>query len=291
LKKNGSNVADSDSKWSVVGRHGSVNGHAIGTVNFVLKLNAGDYIQLGWQTTNTGVSIEADPAASPAPGIPSIILTATQVMYTQVGPQGPQGTQGSQGAQGSQGTQGVQGSQGSQGTTGANTYLKLAANTTTTTINTTGKQALLSETIGGATYPVAAGDVYILKAWGDNQNTGGAVNQTIELVFGATSVFAGAAVSAAQTTSGGKRRWWTEVELILPTLTTQNLGMIMHTSSQGTTTLNTAANAQGGVGAGTAAEDMSATNASKTLTLNVTLGSISGTTEFRCLGYTLVRIR
>jgi hypothetical protein len=88
LKKNGSNVADSDSKWSVVGKHGSVNGHAIGTVNFVLKLYAGDYIQLGWQTTDPSVSLEADPAASPTPGIPSVILTATQVLYTQVGPQG-----------------------------------------------------------------------------------------------------------------------------------------------------------------------------------------------------------
>ena len=94
LKKNGSNIADSDSKWSVVDKHGSVNGHAIGTVNFVLKLNAGDYIQLAWQTTNTSVSIEADPAASPTPGIPSIILTATQVMYTQLGPTGPTGTAG-----------------------------------------------------------------------------------------------------------------------------------------------------------------------------------------------------
>jgi hypothetical protein len=83
LKKNGSNVADSDSKWSVVGRHGSVNGHAIGSVNYVLKVTAGDYLQLAWQTTSTSISIEADPAASPAPSIPSVILTATQVMNTQ----------------------------------------------------------------------------------------------------------------------------------------------------------------------------------------------------------------
>lgn len=89
LKKNGSNFADSDSKWSVVGSHGGVNGHAIGSVNYVLKVTAGDYLELAWQTTNTAISIEADPAASPAPAIPSIILTATQVMNTQVGPTGP----------------------------------------------------------------------------------------------------------------------------------------------------------------------------------------------------------
>jgi hypothetical protein len=131
----------------------------------------------------------------------------------------------------------------------------------------------------------------VLKAWGDDQNTGGAVNQTTELVFGTTSVFASAAVSLTQTTGGAKRRWWVEVELVMTSLTSQNLGMIMHRSSQGTNTLNMSVNAGGGVGAGTASEDLSASNASKTLTLNTTLGTISGTTEMRCLGYTLVRIR
>jgi len=91
LKKNGSNVADSDSKWSVVERHGNIDGHAIGSVNYVLKLNAGDYLELAWQTTSTNLSIQYLPAVSPAPAIPSIILTATQVMYTQVGPTGPTG--------------------------------------------------------------------------------------------------------------------------------------------------------------------------------------------------------
>lgn len=91
LKKNGSNVDDSDSKWSVVERHGGVDGHAIGSVNYVLKLNAGDYLELAWQTTDPDLSIQYLPAVPPAPSIPSIILTATQVMYTQVGPTGPTG--------------------------------------------------------------------------------------------------------------------------------------------------------------------------------------------------------
>ena len=91
LKKNGSNVADSDSKWSVVEKHGSVDGHAIGSVNYVLKLNAGDYLELAWQTTDPDLSIQYLPAVPPAPSIPSIILTATQVMYTQIGPTGPTG--------------------------------------------------------------------------------------------------------------------------------------------------------------------------------------------------------
>ncbi len=88
LKKNGTNVPDSDSKWSVVSRHGSIDGHAIGSVNYVLKLNAGDYLELAWRSTDPSLSIEALPAEGVAPAIPSIILTATQVANTLVGATG-----------------------------------------------------------------------------------------------------------------------------------------------------------------------------------------------------------
>jgi hypothetical protein len=118
LKKNGSNVADSDSKWSVVARHGGVDGHAIGSVNYVLKLNAGDYLELAWQTTDLDLSIQYLSAVSPAPAIPSIILTATQVMYTQVGPTGATGEQGPAGATGPQGNTGATGPQGATGAAG-----------------------------------------------------------------------------------------------------------------------------------------------------------------------------
>jgi hypothetical protein len=97
LKKNGSNVADTDSKWSVVEKHGSVDGHAIGSVNYVVKVNANDYLELAWQTTDTKLSLQYIGAISPAPAIPSVILTATQVMYTQLGPTGPTGPAGAAG--------------------------------------------------------------------------------------------------------------------------------------------------------------------------------------------------
>jgi hypothetical protein len=80
LKKNGFNVADSDSKWSIIESHGGVDGHAIGSVNFVLKLNAGDYIELFWQTTDNRVSLQYIGPIPPSPGIPSVILTATNVV-------------------------------------------------------------------------------------------------------------------------------------------------------------------------------------------------------------------
>jgi hypothetical protein len=118
LQKNGTALPDSDSRWSVVESHGGTDGHAIGAVNFVLKLNANDYIELYWQTTSTTISLQYVEALAPAPAIPSIILTATQVMYSQAGATGATGAQGSSGATGVQGASGATGPQGPSGATG-----------------------------------------------------------------------------------------------------------------------------------------------------------------------------
>ena len=86
LRKNDSgasgNVPASDSKFSVISKHGSINGNIIGCVNYVLKLAADDYLELIWSTTNVAVKIESLPTSEsgPAhPSIPGIILTAVQV--------------------------------------------------------------------------------------------------------------------------------------------------------------------------------------------------------------------
>ncbi len=118
LQKNGTALPDSDSRWSVVESHGGTDGHAIGAVNFVLKLNANDYIELYWQTTSTTISLQYVEALAPAPAIPSIILTATQVMYSQAGATGATGAQGPSGATGVQGASGATGPQGPSGATG-----------------------------------------------------------------------------------------------------------------------------------------------------------------------------
>jgi hypothetical protein len=53
--------------------------HTISSWNFVLSVVAGEYYQLMWSTTNhTDVIIRAYSAVSPAPSVPSIILTVTQ---------------------------------------------------------------------------------------------------------------------------------------------------------------------------------------------------------------------
>ena len=86
LRKNDSgtsgDIPASDSKFSIISRHGSVDGHVIGCVNYVLKLAANDYLELIWSTTNVEASIQSLPSSpsGPAhPSIPGIILTAVQV--------------------------------------------------------------------------------------------------------------------------------------------------------------------------------------------------------------------
>lgn len=74
LRKNDSgtsgDVPASDSKYSVISRHGNVNGHVIGCVNYVLKLAANDYLELIWSTTDVAAKIESLPASESGPAHP-----------------------------------------------------------------------------------------------------------------------------------------------------------------------------------------------------------------------------
>lgn len=74
---NGTNVDNSNSRFSVPNRHGGVDGHLIAALNLFLSMEAGDYVELYWATTNTAVTIEHLPAAvSPTrPETPSVIAT------------------------------------------------------------------------------------------------------------------------------------------------------------------------------------------------------------------------
>ena len=82
LRKNGVDVPASDSRFSVIARHGSVDGNVIGCVNFVLGLATNDYLELMWATSNVAAYIHAEAAqTSPFahPSIPGIICTVVQV--------------------------------------------------------------------------------------------------------------------------------------------------------------------------------------------------------------------
>jgi hypothetical protein len=114
--KNGSNIPDSNSLFSLEGN----NDKLIAALNFMLELNANDYIQIAWHSSDLNLFLHHDAAgASPTrPETPSVIITVQQVMNTMAGPQGAQGPTGPQGPQGTAGTNGAQGAQGTPGTPG-----------------------------------------------------------------------------------------------------------------------------------------------------------------------------
>ncbi len=58
FKKNNSDVAGSNSKFSVPNSHGGTDGHLIASLNFNIELAKDDYVSLAWATTSKDVTIE-----------------------------------------------------------------------------------------------------------------------------------------------------------------------------------------------------------------------------------------
>lgn len=79
--KNGTNIANSNSRFSIPNSHGGTDGHLIAALNFWVELSANDYVELKWSTTSTAVSIQQIPAqTSPTrPATPSAIVTVNFV--------------------------------------------------------------------------------------------------------------------------------------------------------------------------------------------------------------------
>ena len=73
LRVNGTNVANT----STVLRMQGSNTEQVAAWNFVQRLNAGDYFELMWEVSDTGISLFADPATGIHPAIPSILLSVT----------------------------------------------------------------------------------------------------------------------------------------------------------------------------------------------------------------------
>jgi hypothetical protein len=78
---NGTNIVNSNSRFSVPNSHGGVDGHLIAALNLFLTMQAGDYVELYWHTTNTAVSVEyLSAGSSPTrPATPSVIATMSFV--------------------------------------------------------------------------------------------------------------------------------------------------------------------------------------------------------------------
>jgi hypothetical protein len=77
FKKNGSDVAGSNSKFSIDSKHGSVKGHLIAALNFNIELAKDDYVSLAWATSSVLVTVEhlAAQTTPTRPATPSAIVT------------------------------------------------------------------------------------------------------------------------------------------------------------------------------------------------------------------------
>lgn len=88
FRKNGTtDIAESNT----IVRTDNQNSYYVASWNYMLEVNAGEFIEIMWYSTDTGISLTAVNTLSPHPNVPSVIITAQQVMYTQLGPTGPTG--------------------------------------------------------------------------------------------------------------------------------------------------------------------------------------------------------
>ena len=91
FRKNGTDIPESNGVITVAG--GAAAAKTIASWNYMLKLSAGDYVELAWRTSDTNLQFihEASATSPTRPAIPSVIVTAQQVMNTQLGATGATG--------------------------------------------------------------------------------------------------------------------------------------------------------------------------------------------------------
>ena len=77
LSKEGASVSNSNTKITLTGSDDAAK--AVAAWNFLIDLSAGQYVQLMWSVSDLDLIIEATGAVAPAPEIPSLIVTMTQV--------------------------------------------------------------------------------------------------------------------------------------------------------------------------------------------------------------------
>ena len=114
IKKNGTNVPDSDGQINIPTKSGG----NIVSWNYLLALNAGDYIEFYIKAVSPDIYLTSIPSGGIAPNdnpeSPAIIVTYMQAAYN--------GPTGSQGVTGPTGPTGLQGQTGPTGDTGATGY-------------------------------------------------------------------------------------------------------------------------------------------------------------------------
>ena len=81
FRKNGVDIPDSDTVYTVVGN----NGKLVASLNYVETLAANSNIQIMWYSTDSSIILSAQTATGIIPGIPSVIVTFTPVQHIQQG--------------------------------------------------------------------------------------------------------------------------------------------------------------------------------------------------------------
>lgn len=82
LRKNGTNLVSTGSKWDVPAKHGSSDGYVIAACNFFVELQEGDSISMFAAVANASAYIEAYAAQTvpfAMPAIPSVVATLSFV--------------------------------------------------------------------------------------------------------------------------------------------------------------------------------------------------------------------
>jgi hypothetical protein len=119
FRKNGNDIPESNTVVTVSG--GAAAAKTVAAWNYMLKLSAGDYIELVWKTSDVRLELVHEPAGtSPTrPAVPSVIVTAQQVTNIQNGTSGTSGANGTSGSSGTSGINGTSGTNGIAGTSGS----------------------------------------------------------------------------------------------------------------------------------------------------------------------------
>lgn len=87
FRLNGVDIPDSNSVYWIASKNSTINGEMIAAVNYVLSLNAGDYIQILWAVSDIDISIVTLPATSSptVPRTPGVIVTVTPITEVGIG--------------------------------------------------------------------------------------------------------------------------------------------------------------------------------------------------------------
>lgn len=85
LRKNGTDVPDTNSRFSISARKSSGNpSHLIVTTPIMVELAANDYIQVMWHVTDVGVNMEHFPAVTYSAGVtPAIPATPSAIVQVE----------------------------------------------------------------------------------------------------------------------------------------------------------------------------------------------------------------